>query len=345
MPVLAETGQAFCRNFINAKTQRREGAENKTTCGARAARPQVPAFFGTRGRAARAPFTLRLCVFALNVFMLVFLNGQFVPEAQAVIPVSDRGFLLGDGLFETLRVAAGRPFRFAQHLARLARGADVLKIKLPFTPQELAGFAGQLIAKNQTSEAVLRLTLTRGPGGRGYAPGGDSKPTVVMTLHPVPPPPNAAGWNLVTSSFQIAASDPLSAFKTTSKILHVMARAKAVERGADEALLLNTNGEVAETASGNLFWVHDDTICTVPTNLGVLPGVTRAIVLEICQALGRQTELRVIAPGVLAQAAGLFVTQSALGIVPVATLDGRPVAPSPRVDQIARAYSELLIHP
>ena len=77
--------------------------------------------------------------------MLVFLNGQFLPEAQAVVPVNDRGFLLGDGLFETMRVVHGKPFRCAQHLERLARGADFLKIKCPFAPRELEQFAGQLI--------------------------------------------------------------------------------------------------------------------------------------------------------------------------------------------------------
>ena len=161
--------------------------------------------------------------------------------------------------------STAKPFRFAQHLERLARGADFLKIKCPFTPRELEKFAGQLIEKNKMPEAILRLTLTRGPGGRGYTPNSEGKPTVVMTLHPAPPLENPVEWNLVTSSFRISAADPLASFKTTSKILHVMARAEAVERGADEALLLNTNGEVAETASGNFFWVHDDTICTVPT--------------------------------------------------------------------------------
>ena len=277
--------------------------------------------------------------------VLVFLNGQFLPEAQAVVPVSDRGFLLGDGLFQTMRVAGGRPFRLPQHLERLARGADFLKIKLPFTPDELKGFAGQLVEQNQMPEAILRLTLTRGPGGRGYAPNGEGKPTVVMTLHPLPSPPNPTGWNLVTSSFRIPAGDPLAAFKTTSKILHVMARAEAAEQGADEALFLNTNGEVAETAGGNLFWVHDDTICTVPTGRGILPGVTRAVVLEICQMLGLQTGERAIKLAALNNSGGIFITQSVFGIVPVAKFDGVPVPPSPLVGQIAHAYNEILIHP
>ncbi len=275
--------------------------------------------------------------------MLVFLNGQFLPEAQAVVHVNDRGFLLGDGLFETMRVVGGKPFRFAQHLERMTRGADFLKIKLPFTPKELEKFAGQLIEQNKMSDAILRVTLTRGAGERGYAFNGECKPTIVMTLHVAPSLENQVEWNLVTSSFRIPAADPLSSFKTTSKILHVMARAEANEKGADEALLINTNGEVAETASGNLFWVYDDKICTVPTGRGVLPGITRAVVLEICQTLGLQVNKRVIKPEALRNFAGIFVTQSVLGIVPITTFDGEPVAPSLLVDQISNVYNEMLI--
>ena len=149
-------------------------------------------------------------------------------------------------------------------------------------------------------------------------------------------------WSLITSSFRIPAGDALASFKTTSKILNVLARAEAEEKGADEALLLNTNGEVAETAGGNIFWVYQDKICTVPTGRGVLPGITRAVVLEICQSLGLETNKRVIKPEQLRNAEGIFVTQSALGIVPVAAFDGEPVAPSPLVDQIAGAYNEML---
>ena len=277
--------------------------------------------------------------------MLVFLNGQFVPEEQALIPVNDRGFLLGDGLFETLRVAGGRPFRLAHHLERLTRGADFLKIKSPFTPEELEMFARQLIDKNKMPEAILRLTLTRGPGGRGYTPPAESRSTVVMTIHPAPPVEKPVAWRLATSPFAISAADPLASFKTTSKVLHVRARAEAVERGADEALLVNTNGEVAETASGNLFWIQDDTICTVPVECGALPGITRATVLEICQALGLQMGERAIKPAALKKSGGIFITQSLLGIVPVVAFDGAPVSPSPLVHQIARAYLEMLVQP
>jgi branched-chain amino acid aminotransferase len=276
--------------------------------------------------------------------MVVFLNGKFLPETEAVVPVSDRGFLLGDGLFETMRVANGKNFRFAQHLERLMRGAEFLKIKPPFTPKELEKFAVQLIAQNQTPEAILRVTLTRGPGGRGYSSKNSGTPTLAMTLHPLPPQneDEPLQWSLVTSSYRIPASDALSSFKTTSKILNILARDEAEGKSADEALLLNTNGEVAETAGGNLFWVFQDKICTVPTGRGVLPGITRAVVLEICQSLGLETNKRVIKLEHLRNAEGLFVTNSALGIVPVAAFDGEPVAPSPLVDQIAGAYAEML---
>jgi aminodeoxychorismate lyase len=277
--------------------------------------------------------------------IMVFLNGQFLSEAEAVVPVNDRGFMYGDGLFETMRVVNGKPFRFAQHLERMIRGADFLKIKPPFAPKELEKFAAQLVEQNKMPDAMLRVTLTRGPGERGYTPETGGKPTTVMTLHAAPPLENSVEWELVTSSFRIPASDSLSSFKTTSRILNVLARAEAAEKGADEALLINTNGEVAETASGNIFWVYQDNICTVPTGRGVLPGITRAIVLEICQTLGLQTNKRVIKPEALRNSAGIFVTQSAFGIVPISTLDGEPVAPSPLVDQVSSAYNELLLNP
>ena len=277
--------------------------------------------------------------------MLVFLNGRFVPETQAVVPVNDRGFLYGDGLFETVRVVNGRPFRLAQHLERMMRGADFLRIKCPFMPEELEKIVGQLIRQNQMPEAVLRVTLTRGPGERGYTPPAGSRPTVVMTLHAVPEAGAPIRWRLVTSSRRILAGDPLSSFKTLNKLTHIMARREAVEKGANEALLVNTNGEAVETAGGNLFWICGGKICTVPTSCGALPGVTRAVVLDICRSLGLPVNERVIKPQALRNAEGIFITQSVLGIVPLTMLDGQPVAQSLLVEQILFAYREMLAQP
>jgi aminodeoxychorismate lyase len=276
--------------------------------------------------------------------MVVFLNGKFVPAAKAVVPVNDRGFMYGDGLFETMRVHHGKPFRMAQHLERMVRGADFLKIKLPFTPKELQAFAAELVEKNKMPDAVLRVQLSRGPGARGYSPKGADKPTLVMTLHSAPPldPENPPRWSLVTSSFRIPASDTLASFKTTNKLAQIMARAEAEAKDADEALIINTNGEVAETAGANLFWVYRDKICTTPTGRGVLPGLTRAVVLEICQQLNVPTNKCVIKPHSLRNAEGIFLTQSSLGVVVVASLDGEPMAQSPLVEQIHRAYCEML---
>jgi branched-chain amino acid aminotransferase len=278
--------------------------------------------------------------------MIVFLNGNFLPEAEAVISINDRGFMLGDGLFETMRVVNGRPFRVAQHLERMTRGLDFIKIKLPFTPKQLQKFAAQLIERNQLPDSILRVTISRGTGTRGYSLKNSGPPTVAMTLSPLPAtnPDEPLQWSLVTSPFRVPASDALSSFKTSSKILNILARAEAEERGADEALLLNTNGEAAETAGGNMFWVYRERICTVPTGRGVLPGITRAVVLEICQSLGFETNKRVVKPEMLRNAEGIFITTSALGIVPVVSFDGEPVAPSPLVDQIATTYNQMLLN-
>ena len=267
-----------------------------------------------------------------------------MPEAQAVVPVNDRGFLYGDGLFETMRVFNGRPFRMAQHLERMVRGADFLKIKLPHTPKEIQKLAAELIEKNQMPDSVLRVTVTRGPGERGYSPNGAEKPTIVMSLHKCPAldPANPTRWALVTSSFRIPASDALSSFKTTSKLLQIAARAEAETKNADEALIINTNGEVAEAAGANLFWVYHDKICTTPTGRGVLPGITRAVVLEICQVLGLETNKRVIKPEALKNAEAIFLTQSALGIITISALNGEPVGHSQLVEKIYGAYCEML---
>jgi|SRR5579859_997020 len=275
--------------------------------------------------------------------MLVFLNGQFVPEEQAVVSVFDRGFLYGDGLFEALRVYDSRPFRWTQHLERLQRGADFLKIRVPFTAAELRNHAAELIRRNQMPECLLRLVLSRGVGPRGYSPRGADHPALVMSLHPAPviDPKNPPRWRLITSSCRLPANEPLAQFKTCNKLQQVLARAEADAASAHEALLLNTDGKVAETSSGNVFWIDGNAVCTPPVTSPVLPGVTRAVIMEICQGLGIPTRETAVPPRELLRAQGVFLSLTSMGIVEVISLDGQPLNQSPLVPQIRAAYEKL----
>lgn len=273
--------------------------------------------------------------------MTVFLNGRFIPEAQAVVPITDRGFLYGDGLFETIQVSKGRPLWWRSHLARLQHGADYLKLTLPWPADELRKFATNLIDQNALPESVLRITLTRGSGSRGYSPKDADDPTLVMTLHPLPPVPLA--FRLATASLRVSANDPLASFKTANKLMQVLARAEAEARGADEALLLNTDGHVAETAASNLFWLAAGAVCTPPVLDGALAGVTREVVLEICRTRNipaRELHLR---PDDLLGVDGLFLTNSVAGIVPVSELDGVVINQSPFIDELRQWYEQALI--
>jgi aminodeoxychorismate lyase len=273
--------------------------------------------------------------------VLIFLNGRFVPENRAVVSVFDRGFLYGDGMFETLRVCNGRPFRWAQHLERLQRGAKFLKIKLPFSPGKLLTAAGKLVAKNKMPDALLRITLSRGVGLRGYSPKGANSPTLVMSLHPAPAA-KPATWRLITAPLRLPVNDPLARFKTANKLTQVLARTAADEAGVDDALLLNASGRVVEATAGNLFWVSNDVVCTPPLSAGILPGITRAVILEICRKLKIKTRERAPRAKELSSAQGVFLSLSSRGIVEAAELDGQKLRRTAVVRQLKAAYAECL---
>ncbi len=254
--------------------------------------------------------------------MIVFLNGQFVPEEQAMVSVFDRSFLYGDGLFETMLVVKGTPFRWAQHMERLQRGCEFLRLQVPFSLAAIRGFADELIARNGMPDSLLRLTLSRGVGRRGYSPQGAERPTLVMSLHPAPavPPREPPLWRLVTSSFRLPANQPLAQFKTCNKLPQILARAEADATGADEALLLNTDGFVVEASSSNLFWVQDDAICTPALASGILAGVTRSVIFELCQGLNLALCETSITPEALGKAQGVFLSLSSFGIAEAVAL-------------------------
>src|SRR5262245_61506391 len=166
--------------------------------------------------------------------MQAFLNGQFLPEEQAVVSISDRGFLYGDGVFETIRVRNGRPLWWERHLERLQRGVRVLKLRLPWPLPALRDFAHKLIGHNAMPESVLRLSLTRGSGPRGYSLKGVGEPTTVMTMHLLPAPSDSL--SLATASVRLAPNELLDRCKTSNKLLHILARVEAEEHSGNEAV-------------------------------------------------------------------------------------------------------------
>ena len=272
--------------------------------------------------------------------MIVFLNNQFVPEEQALVSVFDRSFLYGDGLFETLLVKNSQPFRWAQHWDRLRRGAEVMRLALPLPDREARQRALELIRRNELPDAILRVTLSRGVGPRGYSFKEASQPTLVMSLHPAPviDPAQPLSWTLITATQRVPANDRLATIKSCNKLAQILARAEAEERGANEALILNTKDEVAETAASNLFWIKHGTVCTPPPAAGALAGVTRAVVLELCQSLHLPTVKKVIRADTLHRAHGVFLTLSTLGLVEVTSLDGTAIPSSPLLATLREAY-------
>lgn len=275
--------------------------------------------------------------------MIVFLNGQFVPEEQAVVSVFDRSFLYGDGLFETLRVANGKPFRWEQHLRRLTQGSAFLGIRIPFASAELLEALTELVRLNNAPESVLRITLSRGVGTRGYSPRGANRPLVLMSLHPASPlTATPTTWKLFTASYRLRETDALAQWKTNNKLIQILARREAEEHGADEALLLNTQGEVCETSSGNVFWMEHGRLLTPPTKAGLLPGVTRTVVMELASTLGLAVvELRASSEA-LENSQGALVSLSTLGLVEITGVDGRDLPRTTQTQSLYNAYQRLV---
>lgn len=279
----------------------------------------------------------------------VYLDGRLVRESQARVPVTDRGFTLGDGVFETMRAIGGRLFRAGEHFDRLAYSASTLGLELPIDLPEMQRAARALLETNGTAGALVRITITRGvPADRGLLPSGSSPATVVMVATPVPRGPNERsdwGYRAVVSGIRRNETSPLSRIKSCNYLDSVLARMEAARAGAQEAILLNGVGDVACGASSNVFLVEGDLLVTPYLDAGVLAGVTRRTVLELCERAGVRHEERRVGLEELMTADALFVTNTAIGVMPVVTLDGRPIASAATGQVTARLralYEEVL---
>lgn len=259
--------------------------------------------------------------------MIVYLNGEWLPAAEAKIPIDDRGFLYGDGVYETARLHRGGYFRFHAHYRRLAAGAEALRIPVP-PEEELAGIARELSRRNGLQDGSLRITLTRGRGGRGLGTAGAGSPTLLVTLQPMAPDwreQAERGWRLITATHTRHPPPDLLPLplKSLGRIHAILARLEAEAAGADDALLLSPDGAVTEGPTWNIFWRQGDELYTPAPEVGVLEGVTRAVVLGLADELGLAVHVGRWPRSRLDAAEEIFLTMTSLGLVPVARLDER----------------------
>ncbi|MBA4150466.1 MAG: aminotransferase class IV [Verrucomicrobia bacterium] len=273
----------------------------------------------------------------------VYFNGQFVSEGEARVSILDRGFLYGDGLFETLRCYRGKPFRWDQHWKRLEHGASVLQIRLPLSSAEAKTCALQLLKENGVEDAILRINLSRGVGTRGYSTKNACSPVLAMTLHDAPKHSEAPiRWRLKTSELRVLKNDPLARIKSANKLLHVLAKSEAEQGRSDEALLLNSANEIAEATSGNFFWIEKENVFTPPVNAGILPGITRSVIFELCQKAGVSCMERTADLDTVKKADASFLTLSSLEIVEVEMLDEQRFSSSKVILKLLQGYRDLV---
>ncbi len=209
-----------------------------------------------------------------------WLNGVLCAPDVARIDPSDRGFLLGDGVFETIRALDGTPAHLHRHLARLRAGAAVLDIPVRWTDAAIAEAIAAVLAADALDAAAVRVTLSRGPAPRGVLPASDPTPTLLISAAPLPPPAGPARLVIARTTRRNEAS-PLSRIKSLNYLDSIIARREAAARGFDDAILLDSRGRIAESTAANLFvLLRDGAIATPPVEDGALPGIFRARLVE-----------------------------------------------------------------
>src|SRR5450432_614621 len=280
----------------------------------------------------------------------VMIDGRLVPPERAVVSVFDRGFLYGDSVFEALRTHHGRLTLLDAHLNRLERSARQVFIALPVPLSTLRAEVFEAVRAHGGSECYVRLMLTRGTASAlGLDPELAENPCRVVLVSRLKVPPREVyerGIDAITFRVE-RASDALSvaSAKIGNYLASVLAMRKARELGASEALLEDAHGSILEGSTSNVFAVFAGTLVTPPESAAILPGITRARVLEVAREAGIALELRAISQRELAHADEVFITSSIREVVPITKLDGQPVGsgtPGPVARELLRRFRESL---
>ncbi|MDD5223701.1 MAG: aminotransferase class IV [bacterium] len=277
----------------------------------------------------------------------VYHNGLILPASEAGIPVFSPGFLYGEGLFETLRVYGGHPFRLDDHLRRLRVSARTLGIRIRENNFRIAEAIQDLICLNNLSEARVRITLIPGPDSHPGANKKQNPGELVITVIPYSPPRwmSKSGVSAVISAIRRNSFSPLPRWKNLNYLENRLAREEARTRNADEAIFLDQSGFVAEGAMTNVFLVGKSALFTPPTQSPILPGITREIVMELAREQGIPCREKKLRPSDLYRAGEVFLTNSLIEVAPVIKIEGKKIGsgiPGPITKIIQRAYHELL---
>ncbi len=278
---------------------------------------------------------------------IVYFNGALMPRGKARLSPFDRGFLYGYGLFETMRSYGGRVFRLDRHLARLMRSAQKLGLAVVLDPVELERAIYDTLTANKLSDARLRLTVSAGEGERRLVPPASGKATIVVVAEEIDIPSYIyqEGVTAAIVSLRRNSQSPLLGVKSLNYLDSLAAHSEAQARGADEAIMLNERGLVAEGSTSNIFLAAAGKLLTPSLGSGILPGITREAVLELAHALGIAAVEGEIPQSDLPQADEVFLTNSVREIVPVVTVDGNAIGsgrPGDRTKKLMAAYKELV---
>lgn len=260
--------------------------------------------------------------------MKIWINGRQADQKDAKVSVFDRGFLYGDGLFETMRSYAGVVFRLNRHLSRLFGSFSALKMAPPNNKKYFKEAVLKLLRTNGLKSAYIRIAVTRGEGGFGIGYKDDFSPTVVIVakeFRGYPEWMHKRGISAKVVDVRQNEYSPLSGVKSMNYLNYILARFRAKEDGCDEAILMNTKGDVTEGATSNIFFVKNDALITPFLDSGILPGVTRETILEIARRLKLKVSERRVSPSELTGADEIFLTNSLAEVLPVTRIGPRRV--------------------
>lgn len=256
---------------------------------------------------------------------IVYLNGKYLPEDQALVSVLDRGFVFGDGIYEVIPVYGGQPFRLPQHLERLNNSLTAIRMHDPLDAAQWTGLLANLIRFNPcTGDQSVYIQITRGPARRDHAIPKETRPTLFAMCNPIIPPDStllARGVNVVTLE---DIRWKYCHIKAITLLSNILLRADAGEQGATDAILLR-NGIVTEGTASNVFAWTGGKLITPPKSSYLLPGITRDLVLEIAQQYGVAAVEQDLTANNLRAAEEIWLSSSTKEILPVTQLDGQPV--------------------